>query len=328
MDILTDYIENNDIYMEIYIIGYKCQGESILIFLKDYEKIVWAGIIDSYRLNVNIAKEILEKNGFGDKKRKINFLCISHPDYDHIKNMIEIMESCVDKNTDILTPDFLDLYTEGESEEVKNIKNYFSEKFKEITEENVNKLFFNRKYGEPRLEHNFICRGRNINFKISSLLPTDAEVYNKRINNSQNKEKNLYSLFVIIELGATKAIFAGDCENSSLKFIDTAEIPDAIHCFKIPHHGSKTSDQVFNWEMQEKELDISVCTTRTMKNTTSEDILERYKVLFEKLYLTADLKSENNNEDYGIVKIKFGSNGNILGKPEFIKNAKCNCVKL
>lgn len=321
---LTDYIRNDDIHIEVQIIGYKSQGESILIFLKDYNEIIWAGIIDSYKLNINVAKEILEDNGFGKNGKKLNFLCISHPDFDHIKNMAEIMQSFIDESTIILTSDFLELEVEGDSREISEIKAFFSEAFKRINQDNINKLFLNRNYGEPRLEHVFFCRGRQIPFKILSLLPTDAQILNKRINRMQNKDKNLYSLFVIIEIGSTELVFAGDCENGSLRYIDEIEIPDRINCFKIPHHASKTSDGVFNWEMSEKELGISVCTTRTMNNTTSTEILEIYKDVFDNLYLTGDTNPEKNTEDYGIVILTFDSRGKIIANPKFIKNASCN----
>lgn len=324
MDGLTNYIRNDDIHIEVQVIGYKSQGESILIFLKDYNEIVWAGIMDSYKLNINVAKKILEDNGFGENGKKLNFLCISHPDFDHIKNMKEIMQFFVDESTIILTPDFLELGVEGDSKEISEIKTFFSDAFRRVNQNNINKLFFNRNYREPRLEHIFFCRGRQIPFKILSLLPTDAQILNKRINTMQNKEKNLYSLFVIIEIGLTELVFAGDCENGSLRYIDAMEIPDRINCFKIPHHASKTSDDVFNWEMSEKELGISVCTTRTMNNTTSQEVLEVYRDLFDKLYLTGDTNPEKNTEDYGIIILTFDSKGKIITNPEFIKNALCN----
>ncbi|MBQ6860594.1 MAG: hypothetical protein IJO08_03000 [Clostridia bacterium] len=319
---LPNYIKSDDIVIEVNIIGYKTEGESSVIFLRDGTEIIWAGVIDSYNLNSkNITKEILEQNGYGLENKKINFLSITHPDEDHTKNISDIFDNFVDKNTYILTSDFFDFDKENDIKNIEKIKNEFINIFKKITEDNVDKLFLNRTYGEPGLEHKFLCRGRQIDFKILSLLPTDAQIINKKINQTQSIHKNMYSLFIIIEIGMTQLIFAGDCENDSLRYINYDEVPERIDLLKIPHHGSKTSDNILEWEIRDKELGTGVCTTRIKCGTTSKEILEKYRNYFERVCLTGDVVPENNNSDFGVVKLLYGTKGNFVLKPELFGNA-------
>ena len=45
------YLVKNSLEIEVYVIGYKTMGESIILFIKLDSKIVFSVVIDSYKYN-------------------------------------------------------------------------------------------------------------------------------------------------------------------------------------------------------------------------------------------------------------------------------------
>ena len=297
------YIDSDNIKIEIYCIGYKSEGESVIIFLKDKEKIIWSGVIDCFKKEINRTIEILEDNNYGTEKNKLNFICISHPDYDHIYGMNDIFEHYTDDNTIFIAPNFLqDNYKPTEA--TKDIIEYFRKKFSHIDNINYNNLYLDRCF-DPGLTHQFINhKNRKIKFEIRALTPYNTYSFSKMVNAEENINKNDYSMMLVFEIDNINLLFCSDCENEIIDKIELDEIPDDIYCFKIPHHGSKTSSHIIeNWFEENKKIDIAICGTRTKNNTTSIEILNGYYDNSREVHLTASTIKEDNIEDYGIVKI-------------------------
>lgn len=65
------YVQNN-LSIEIYVVGYKMLGESIVLFIRLDNTIIFSAVIDSYSYNgINKTLEILQSNGVS----RIDYLC-------------------------------------------------------------------------------------------------------------------------------------------------------------------------------------------------------------------------------------------------------------
>ena len=72
MDSKIPYLVKNSLEIEVYVIGYKTMGESIILFIKLDSKIVFSVVIDSYKYNgVNKTIELLKENNVD----RIEYLC-------------------------------------------------------------------------------------------------------------------------------------------------------------------------------------------------------------------------------------------------------------
>lgn len=75
--------------IETYIIGYKSQGESILFFIRTDGGISFSGLVDCFYLkDIDKVRDILE----GNKISTLDFICWTHPDWDHSKGLENIIE--------------------------------------------------------------------------------------------------------------------------------------------------------------------------------------------------------------------------------------------
>lgn len=118
------YLVKNSLEIEVYVIGYKTMGESIILFIKLDSKIVFSVVIDSYKYNgVNKTIELLKENNVD----RIDYLCWSHPDDDHSRGMVDIICNFVDENTLINIPAKIDINKENCSQSTKEV-------FKELQE--------------------------------------------------------------------------------------------------------------------------------------------------------------------------------------------------
>ncbi len=300
---IKKYLDADNLEIEIYCIGYKSEGESIVIFLKDKDQIIWAGVIDCFKKEINKTEEILKENNYGPGQKKLNFICISHPDYDHIYGMNEIFENYTDENTTFIAPNFLqDNYKPTES--TKEIIEYFRQKFSKINDINYNNLYLDRCF-DPGLAHQFINhKNRKIRFEIRALTPYNSYSFSKMVKREENINKNDYSMMLVFEIDNINLLFCSDCENEVIDRIELDEIPDNIYYFKIPHHGSNTSSHIIeNWIEENKKIDIAVCGTRTKNNTTNIEILNGYYYNSNEVHMTASINKDYNVNNYGIIKL-------------------------
>lgn len=123
--------DTSKLQIKLYVIGYKEQGESIIMFFVDSVKdtVVYSIVIDSCLANDGSSKtiEILNKKHVN----KINILCWTHPDTDHTLGIDALVKDYCDKTTKILIPyglygrdtDPID-YNEGDQERIRNLYQY------------------------------------------------------------------------------------------------------------------------------------------------------------------------------------------------------------
>ena len=106
------YEDVKDLFLNLYLIGYENEGESIIISVTSSnpeKRLFYIGIVDSYKSgDINLTKEVLEhifeRYELKKEKRKINFLCWTHPHDDHTKGMDDIIKQYCNNKTLIALP--------------------------------------------------------------------------------------------------------------------------------------------------------------------------------------------------------------------------------
>lgn len=207
-------------------------GDSILIKTPSNK----IGIIDCNRyLNRVPVVDYLKKHNIKD----IEFICLTHPHYDHYLGMLEVINFIHDNNGTInffadcgFSPKELDLSFIEEDHSNEYFKLYqmvgmsFQGKMIECKE--------NTKLYEED------------GFEIKALLP-DASITRSELNKkAQNRERfidlNVFSIVLQISYGNSNALLLSDTDKKSQERIRSKKIiQDSINVFKISHHGSKVS---------------------------------------------------------------------------------------
>ena len=73
--------------LELNVIGYHDQGESIVFFIKTDGYVVYTGLVDCYKTEEqNAVKAVLEK----EQVERIDFVCWTHPHDDHTVGLDEV----------------------------------------------------------------------------------------------------------------------------------------------------------------------------------------------------------------------------------------------
>ena len=305
--------KGSKIYFNIDLIGYKNTGESIVLSVTDdYNKVLWCGIIDCFCYKGhNKTKNILKDYGYGSNKN-IDFLCISHPDLDHIKAISKIFENFCSKDSMILLPNFKDSNI-VQTQEIKKIKESLRNMLNiGYPRDSVpNNIFFNQKIGLSELKWEFIVGTRKYNFQIESLTPSDSIMLNST-NMDYKQFKNDFSICLKITFNNNTFLFMGDCTDYVLKDLDEYYIPENLCYLKIPHHGCKSEmmEYYINTNII-SNISISGCAYR--KNTTLKSTLDYYKNNCDSVALTGNINHEMNTYQYGHIKHVYDvETGNII----------------
>jgi beta-lactamase superfamily II metal-dependent hydrolase len=109
-------ILEKNLYIELYLIGYKNIGESIVFLIYCDSRVVYSGVIDSYEQEMNKAVEILERNNVNS----LDFICWTHPDEDHSIGIDTLIEKYASENTTIYIPECINGSEYSYNERVKS----------------------------------------------------------------------------------------------------------------------------------------------------------------------------------------------------------------
>lgn len=325
----NQYFLSKDLFFEISLIGYKSQGESVVMCLKaGNEDILWTAVIDCFKTNDNnITAQRLEEMGYGDN-RKIDLLMITHPDLDHIKDIDTIIDKFMNEKTKILMPDFFNSNI-IETECIKNLKEKIKERFFNRKSGFLNNLFFNKVVSEPELKWKWIGADNKAHIlKVESFLPTDSIMTMSRY--VDNQQKNDYSLFVNIIIDDVNFSFTGDCLDYALALLnyeDFEKMKETLY-FKIPHHGSNSTKSVYQFIKNGDIVLLSTSSCAYRKDVTDNKVLEFYMNNSPDYLSITSSKEKLNN--YGIVKHVYDIKKKciIKEKCEEIGNGILNYKKL
>lgn len=123
----------------------------------------------------------------------------------------------------------------------------------------------------------------------------------------KNNHNNL-SIMMSIALGDFKLLLCSDVENDTIDIIqrdlnedDKKFFSNDIHFFKIPHHSSKSSENIFNLT-KNVFMHNSVTTIYDSSELPKEEMLNKYKKKSERIFCTSNLDNCN-KYNYGVVEI-------------------------
>lgn len=303
---MAEILFDKNLEFEINLIGYRSQGECIVFFLKTDGETVYAGIVDCYKdKHGNEAIRLLEE----EKRKSFDFVCWTHPHFDHSLGIDKIIEEYCDSNTEFWMP----FPVNDAFKHCCKIAGIAHEKISNILTERKNKREFKiRVAADSKNLKTIYCSGNfsneKIDFSIKSFAPSSEDILAYTEKDSQSIDKiNKYSVGLVIEIGHFSFILGGDVENEIINEIDKSYIPNQPNYIKIPHHSSKTSDaligmlKIFNYSAPQ----VATSTVFYTKGLPDIEVLDKYKKWEDKteIYVTGSTKDkEENKKRLGIIK--------------------------
>lgn len=311
---------DKDDYLNIYVIGYENQGESIIVSIGNK----FIGVIDCFKVgNLFETKRILKEYGI-----PLDFICWTHVDWDHTYGLSELSEF-ISQNTAMIIPKG---YT---STEVRNMflesNNYKHIEYKKIytilddinpdtyVSADNNTEIFNFKFNYEDDEFDFLMKsfsplskvirdiGQN-NLKDTVLHLNSKENFGEEWYEGFNRFNNLFSVGLEItlklKLEDIRICLTGDLDNETIEKMN----PKAINrifsrntILKIPHHGSNNASKLIEFNYDNTiAFDYAVTTSFKGAGLPKDSILEKYNK-HGRVYRT----DKGNSSKYGIVKYTY-----------------------
>lgn len=300
----TYLTKSKNLFIEIYLIGYNSEGESILFLVKTEEDIIFSGVIDCYEDNgINKTIYLIEKFNI----KELDFLCWTHPDEDHSKGLNKILDKYTTKNTRIVIPESLLYFYKKLNEKTQLICNDIIDKVAKKKDEEMYDVICAQS-GLPLINYQIKnnSRLRPYNFMITSISPF-SDLLLSQYKNDKLKNNN-FCIALQLEMEDINLLFTSDIERRTInRFSDNIQLPNNIHYIKIPHHGSDKSQLFLNF-LQNIENDPIACTTvYANSHIPNFELLNQYKGICNKVFCTnSKIKTHINGKNgYGILATKI-----------------------
>lgn len=286
---------------DIYTIGYRNQGESIVILIKMDGEVVFSAVIDSFEKGKYIHEDSITCKILGDNKvNKLNMICWTHPDEDHTLGLDYILNNYVNENTIILLPEGMYDNIKGTKcskpvceiidNYIKEYKNVDSAKDGMIVLKNEKMMF---SYGTQEYD-----------FEITVLTPVSTLLRNKILN--KGVHGNDYSISFVMEIGEDVFFFSGDIEKEAIEEgVDYIfrNIPNFKY-LKLPHHGSSTSIQLSDCVNHCEHVCSTTCKGKGPLKP-EPIVLKRYKDKADNIYITNKYEDKRNKKEYGYIELEY-----------------------
>lgn len=267
--------ESEDLYISLEVIGYEEMGESILFSI--YSKLPnprlhFIAVIDCYKkLGENLTYRLIGEKfrNYPRNRKKLDFVCWTHPDNDHTLGLDEILSSYTDTKTIISLPvPVMFLPTNNESKKVVNF----------LQGRSKGKRVYNRQNYSPFTEVNYLIPERTIvmrnNTRISFFVKNIGPFLNVYSNNVGKYNPNDLSPIIHIGINGMNLVLGGDGTNMTIEE-GINDIPANTSFVKIPHHCSDTSDKLLDCFGSSNSNLIS-CTTKFRSKLPEYDVLKNY----------------------------------------------------
>ena len=296
----------HEIYLDIYLIGYPTEGESIVFCLKtdsDVSSFLFVGVIDCYlNKQCNYTMKLLKNL----KISKLDLLCWTHPDLDHSLGIDELLQKYVDNDTVISIPISLLEHKEKFNECSQQYCNMFLKRLKQRKNENKIQLKYTSN-GMNVYSGNYMSslRDKSYSLRIQALAPDSTLVGN--LLNRKTIENNIFSIALCLQFDMLNVLFAGDIQNNTIRALKNIwDLPDNFHYIKIPHHGSASSSNFIDFlESQKKPIftgSVACSTVFSKAGLPDKKILERYRFIVKDVICTSDFIGE---ADAAIIYVRF-----------------------
>lgn len=247
--IKNDYIIKDNLISRVYTIGFDPQGESILITICDGEHVLFAGLIDCFINDNDYIINLLDALNI----KKLNYFCITHPDFDHCVGVSKILDR-IDCTTTIALPsrifDFLDQYDLKVKESLESLRILLN-----MNSNNSRKPIFNTVSNNHTIIDNwsfYDYKGEKNELNIMTITPSANMIEKyalRKDTGGTDVEHNDFSIVNLVKIGNLKLLLTGDTMNDAFRDAFTnlskfgMEFFDSkIDFVKIPHHTSSGSD--------------------------------------------------------------------------------------
>ncbi len=231
------------------------QGDGILINTPHNTNI----LIDGGSTSVTKVKEYRLEGAIKYKKiSKIDYAIVTHPDYDHISGLLELIN-------------------DNSAGAIKICAVYVPK-----IKENENYEILKNACKENNISFNNICTGDCITedgLKIRCLHP------NKMYSNKTSL--NAYSTVLDLEYNDFSALFVGDLEDDGEKILLNEGNLHKFNLLKVSHHGSRFSSSKEFLDMVSPKMAIISAGVNNSYGHPHKETLERLSNVGAKVYLTA-----------------------------------------
>lgn len=308
----------SSLVLEIHTIGFPIEGESIVVFLKDGDKVIFTLVTDCYRTE---NRDEIAQVFAGNDNPPIDAFVWTHPDEDHsvgIETMLEAYDSAhqarvfmpIELTRDIMKNDrsraaydyLMSHYNKGRRYQLTPIGSFD---------------------GMPAPSVSFGIQerstGRVITGAIRFLLPNStlaARRENSKVKNSG--EMNDFSVVYVLELNGVRYFFGADMTKTGVKFLegDSLMYLENIRYIKIPHHGSNEPKRLPAILKPFEKRKVVATTTVYGTTNPAKGALNRYA------YLCSHISSTGRGKDtYGRVRLDFRVTDMIAPEPQLYGNA-------
>ena len=294
-----NYLLKNDLIIRVYTVGFDPKGESILLTICDGELILFSGLIDCFITDNDYLIKLLDKLNI----KKINYLCITHPDADHCIGIQNIVDR-IDKNTKVAIPsrifDFMDQYDQDVKESLSYLYDLFG-----LNSNNRRKPIFNTVSNNSDVIDNWTftdSTGKPNELKIATITPTaniiERYAY-RQLKGAITVEHNDFSIINLIKIGDVKILLTGDAMNDGIKeaFNNLTKFGydffnSKIDFVKIPHHTSIGSNLLLDIiKKQEERIGVSTTTVFRSSDLPNYSLFSDYNAFSEYSYCTCPQKT-------------------------------------
>lgn len=295
----------NNLRVKIFIIGYKKQGESIVVLFIDNKNrerpVKYSIVIDCYKYKKkNITDEILRHYSV----KTLSMLCWTHPHLDHSQDIDALIKKYCKDSTQILLPE----HFYNRPEDIITINN-------KKLQEAVDKVFnLNRLKREAVSLVSAAAGGysevKSINFSgidgdfpvsINIVTPISSILADYAKNGCRNINKNELSISIIININEYYLYFGGDAINVHIDKINPSYL-EKCRFVKIPHHSSNTSNQLLNY--LPRKIDTACTTIFSTHNLPNTNILNTYCSIGD-VFATGEKSNIKNKYEYGIIEYEY-----------------------
>lgn len=302
-----DKIEDFEVRVEV--IGYKRQGEAIVILFRDkaHNKTFYSVAIDCYsqkynKSERNLSDDILRKY----KVKCLSTLCWTHPHLDHSKGLLKLFHKYCWISTKIIKPDYFDnkdtdvvsIYDEDTKKVVEGVFGLNALKHNIVVSAKVP----HKGYSEA---DNFMIITGNSQPKevsINLLTPVSSIIDAYHKNDQKLEDLNGISVSFILNIDDYYMMFGGDTINDHIDLINRQYLKDCKFV-KIPHHSSFTGQKMGDY-VHSANL-VTACTTTFKKALPREKVLDKYRDKCGYVFTTGYNDTKDLKTYYGIVEYVY-----------------------
>ncbi|MCA4454653.1 MULTISPECIES: hypothetical protein [Bacteroides] len=293
----------SNLRIKIFIIGYKNQGESIVILFVDISDkkrpVKYSIVIDCFRYSKqNITDEILRHYSVDT----LSMLCWTHPDLDHSVGIDLLIKKYCKESTQILLPEHFynepnDIVTINNKDLRDAVDKIFSlNRLKRKAVSNISVT--GRGYNEIK-SLKFTGVDKSIIASVNAVTPISSILTEYVKKGKRDINKNELSISFILNIDEYYLYFGGDAMNRHIDAINPFFL-EQCRFVKIPHHSSDTSKNLIDY--LPSQIDTACTTIFSTHNLPKEMVWQKYCSM-GRVFSTGG--NNNKKYNYGVIEYEY-----------------------